>query len=77
LDCFDRREHKSSSGRSQDKGHAAEVEAFLVAAAAGSPSIPLDQLANVSDATLAVVESLRTGQSLTLSSYGSGRASES
>ena len=47
--------------RTQDKGHREEVRRFVDAIAAGGPSpIPLGELENVSAATLAIVESLRT-----------------
>ncbi len=53
----DERKHKT-----QDKGHRAEVRFLLDAIRAGGPSpISVDELENVSAATLAVVESLRTG----------------
>jgi predicted dehydrogenase/threonine dehydrogenase-like Zn-dependent dehydrogenase len=45
----------------QDKGHAEEMQAFVEGVRAGRAPIPLDQIENVSRATLAVVEALRTG----------------
>jgi hypothetical protein len=47
--------------RAQQKGHREEVVAFLEAVRTGQPSVPLPELANVTLATLAVVESMRTG----------------
>jgi polar amino acid transport system substrate-binding protein len=44
-----------------DKGHAAEIAAFLDGIRTGSQPVPLDEIAGVSWATLAIVESLRTG----------------
>jgi predicted dehydrogenase/threonine dehydrogenase-like Zn-dependent dehydrogenase len=53
--------------RSQDKGHRAEIRSFLHAVREGSPSpISLDELENVSAATLAVVASLRTGATISV-----------
>ena len=47
--------------RTQDKGHAAEIAAFLEGIARGEPPVSLQEVYNVSAASLAVVESLRTG----------------
>lgn len=55
-----------SHGRTQDKGHREEVRAFIAGVRSGSPPVPLGELANVSLATLAVVESMRTGASVRL-----------
>lgn len=47
----------------QDKGHRAEIAAFVERVAAGGPPlIPLDQLLNVTRASLAAVESAETGK---------------
>ena len=53
----------------QDKGHNAEYAAFvdLVTKGGPDPLIPLEQLANVTRATFAAVESARTGKSIRLS----------
>ena len=48
--------------RQQDKGHDAEIEAFLAGVRDGRHPIALDQLANVHRACYAAVESLRTGR---------------
>jgi predicted dehydrogenase len=54
------REEKLRGG-AQDKGHAAEVAAFVEAVRAGGPSpIPLDSLVATTLASFAAVESLRT-----------------
>jgi len=51
----------------QDKGHRAEWEAFAAAVAAGgSPPIPYDHLLAVTMASFAAVESLRSGEIVTL-----------
>jgi predicted dehydrogenase/threonine dehydrogenase-like Zn-dependent dehydrogenase len=57
------RKHRA---RGQDKGHRQEVDAFLRGAESGVPPVALHDIGNVSLATLAVVESLRTGQSIRL-----------
>jgi predicted dehydrogenase len=48
--------------RRQDKGHQEEVGAFLRGVECGEAPVPLDEVTNVSLATLAVVESVRTGR---------------
>jgi predicted dehydrogenase/threonine dehydrogenase-like Zn-dependent dehydrogenase len=62
LDLHAGSEHEARNLREGDKGHRAEAEAFLAGARRGEPPVPLEELANVSLATLAVVESLRTGR---------------
>jgi predicted dehydrogenase len=52
--------------RAQDKGHRQEIDAFVRGVRAGEAPIPLDEIANVSIATLAVVESLLTGRTVQL-----------
>ena len=55
------RRPRRTRGR-QDKGHAAELEAFVNAVVAGGPSpVPLAEQMNASAATLAAVESLADG----------------
>jgi predicted dehydrogenase len=53
-------------GRGQEKGHRQELEAFIAAVRSGSPPVPLAEVENVSMATLAIVESLRTGKPVRL-----------
>ena len=48
--------------RTQDKGHDAELRSFLEGVRTGEEPVSLDEVRNVSIATVAVVESLRTGQ---------------
>jgi predicted dehydrogenase/threonine dehydrogenase-like Zn-dependent dehydrogenase len=50
--------------RAQDKGHREEIRAFLSGVAEGQPPVFLSEVANVSLATLATIESLRTGRSV-------------
>jgi predicted dehydrogenase/threonine dehydrogenase-like Zn-dependent dehydrogenase len=52
--------------RTQDKGHTAEIAAFVEAVRSGRPPVSLDEVENVSRATLAAVESLRTGAPVAL-----------
>ena len=47
-------------GRQQQKGHREEIAAFLDGVRSGRPPVALSEVANVSVATLAVVESIRT-----------------
>jgi len=55
-------------GGSQDKGHAAEIAAFLAAARGESKApISLESLVATSRATFAIIESARTGQTITIS----------
>jgi predicted dehydrogenase len=48
-------------GRRQQKGHAEEIAAFLDGVRSGTAPVPLEEIANVSRATLGIVESLCTG----------------
>jgi predicted dehydrogenase len=48
--------------RTQDKGHRSEIAAFLNGVQRGEPPVALAEIGNVSLATLAIVESLRTGR---------------
>ncbi len=49
--------------RGQEKGHAAEIAAFVKAAReGGSPPIPFESLSRTTRATFAAAESLRTGK---------------
>ena len=52
--------------KGQDKGHAAEIAAFVDGVTSGIAPVPLEEVANVSLATLAIVESLRTGRPVRL-----------
>jgi predicted dehydrogenase/threonine dehydrogenase-like Zn-dependent dehydrogenase len=67
IDDFRSAEFHGPDGRqrwkgTQDKGHAAELKAFVEALRAGSASpIPLDELLNSSRATLAAARSLASG----------------
>jgi predicted dehydrogenase len=60
LELLGPRRRQSVRSRRRDKGHNQEVNAFLRAIEGGEPPIALEEVANVSLATLAVVESMRT-----------------
>jgi predicted dehydrogenase/threonine dehydrogenase-like Zn-dependent dehydrogenase len=64
LELFGPNRKDKRGRRTQDKGHRQEIASFLRGIERGEPPVPLAQIANVSLATLAVVESLRTGQSI-------------
>jgi predicted dehydrogenase/threonine dehydrogenase-like Zn-dependent dehydrogenase len=66
--------NESRGSRSQEKGHRLEIEAFLRGIEHGEAPVPLGEVANVSLATLAVVESLRTGQTIHVTTAAGGRA---
>ncbi len=61
VDLYSSSATERRKARTQDKGHRAEIQAFVDGAATGEPPVPLDEVANVSLATIAIVESLRTG----------------
>jgi predicted dehydrogenase len=61
LDLFDGDAHKRDRLRVQDKGHNAEVKAFIEGVREGSNPIPLATIANVHLACYAAVESISTG----------------
>jgi len=54
--------------RAQDKGHNAEIAAFIDGVRRGRYPVELDEIEEVSLTTLAVVESLRTGQPVAVGS---------
>jgi predicted dehydrogenase len=60
LEIYDgRKRHTTKDG--QDKGHRAQVAAFVAAVAGRGPALDADSYVRSSRATLAAVESLRTG----------------
>jgi predicted dehydrogenase len=67
LDLYDGRQHEERSGRVQDKGHVQEIQAFVDGVKAGADPVPMSELENVTRATFAVIESLRTGAPVRLS----------
>jgi len=63
----DGRSRKSTSAISQDKGHDAEMAAFVRAVAEGGAApIPEDELVESSAATIAVLEALQSGSAVRL-----------
>jgi predicted dehydrogenase/threonine dehydrogenase-like Zn-dependent dehydrogenase len=56
----------SRSRLRQDKGHLVAWQAFLDSTRSGTPSIPYDHLAGVTNATFAALESLNTGQEVAI-----------
>jgi predicted dehydrogenase/threonine dehydrogenase-like Zn-dependent dehydrogenase len=71
LELFGADGKESRGGRGQEKGHRFEIAAFLRGVEQGQAPVPLSEVANVSLATLAAVESLRTGQTIRLTAAGS------
>jgi predicted dehydrogenase len=61
LCLHDEAKPRTERRRTPDKGHGAEIEAFLAGVRAGRPPIDLAVVANVHRACFAAVESLRTG----------------
>jgi predicted dehydrogenase len=57
---------KTTRGLTQDKGHDAEMQAFIEACRGGRAPIPLDSLLATTLATFGALESLRTGRAVPL-----------
>lgn len=74
LTTYDGRSKRTTASRTQDKGHRAEMEAFVAGVRSGNAPVPLAEIANVSLATLAIVESLRTGATIALEAGSPTRA---
>ena len=68
LELLGPRRKRTVRSRRRDKGHEQELDAFLRAIERGEPAVALDEVANVSLATLAVVESIRTARPVRLRS---------
>jgi predicted dehydrogenase len=68
LELLGPRRTRSVRSRRRDKGHEQEVDAFLRAVEGGDPPVALEEVANVSLATLAVVESMRAARPVRLRS---------
>jgi predicted dehydrogenase len=62
LDLHDDGRHHRRRLPGQDKGHRQEIAEFLRAVRTGGPALALEDIDNVTLATLALVESLRTGR---------------
>jgi predicted dehydrogenase/threonine dehydrogenase-like Zn-dependent dehydrogenase len=67
LSVNGRRQRLRGRLATQDKGHEAEVAAFLDAVRRGEPSpVPIDAAVNSTQATFAILRSLETGQTVTV-----------
>ena len=66
LELFDGRRRDKRRLKTQDKGHRQEIVEFVKAVQTGRPAVTLSAIDNVTLATLAVVESLRTGRPVRL-----------
>jgi predicted dehydrogenase/threonine dehydrogenase-like Zn-dependent dehydrogenase len=66
LELYEEDRHHRQRPNHQDKGHRQEMAAFLRATRTGEPAIDLAEIENVTFATLAIVESLRTGRPVRL-----------
>jgi polar amino acid transport system substrate-binding protein len=71
LELFEAARKRATHARRQEKGHQHEVDAFLRGVERGEPPVGLDELANVSLATLAIVESIKMGRSIRLDAHTS------
>jgi predicted dehydrogenase len=71
LDLYRAHRHDRRRSKTRDKGHRQEMEAFLRATRTGDAALALGEIANVTLATLAIVESLRTGRSVRLDTEAS------
>jgi polar amino acid transport system substrate-binding protein len=67
LDLYGPSGQETEQLKTQDKGHRQEVVEFLAGARSGRPAIELAEIANTTLATLAIIESLRTGRPVRLS----------
>jgi predicted dehydrogenase len=68
LELSDGRKRSRRKQRTQDKGHDAEIAAFVASTRGGEPAVPVSEIANVSLASIAVVESLQRGVPVSLRS---------
>jgi polar amino acid transport system substrate-binding protein len=62
LELLGQKRKRIVRSRKRDKGHQPEIQAFLRSVEGGEPPVALEEVANVSLATLAVVESMRTAR---------------
>jgi predicted dehydrogenase len=68
LELFGDRRRRNVRSRRRDKGHQEEVDAFLRGVERGEPPVTLAEIVNVSQATLAIIESMRTARPVRVSS---------
>ncbi len=66
LDLYGETGRRTHEERQQEKGHREEVRSFIEGMHTGIPPVALDEIANVSLAALAVVESLRAGATVSV-----------
>lgn len=62
LTLYGSRKPRRRRLRTQDKGHSAEIAAFVKGVCDGRYPVPLEEIEEVTLTTLAIVESLKTGQ---------------
>ena len=72
LELYRSGRHDRRRLRTQDKGHRQEISAFMQAARTGEPAMASAEIANVTLATLSIVESLRTGCTVRLGGADAG-----
>ena len=66
LELFDGQRRQRRRLKTQEKGHRQEIVEFVKAVRTGRPAVALSAIDNVTLATLAIVESLRTGRPVRL-----------
>jgi predicted dehydrogenase len=66
LDVYEAGRRDRQRSRVQRKGHAEEIEAFLDGVRRGDYPVPLESIENVTLATIAIVESIRTARPVEL-----------
>ncbi len=74
LELFTGSKRARTTARRQDKGHRAEVAVFVEATRGSKDAVPLDEISNVSYATLAAQRSLETGAPVALNASVSQRS---
>ena len=62
LDLYRSGRKKTTKSRNQEKGHREEAQAFIDSIKDGRVAMPLSEIANVSRASIAIVDSLASGQ---------------
>ena len=67
LELYGPSGRKVGGTRTTDKGHGAEIAAFVEGVSNGRQPVALEEIANVTAATLAIVESIRTARPVRLS----------
>ncbi|MCB0862239.1 MAG: bi-domain-containing oxidoreductase [Solirubrobacterales bacterium] len=70
LELYSGSQVKRSSAKTKDKGHAEEIASFVAAVKGEGDPVPLEEIGNVSYATLAAVRSLETGRPVRVPPFG-------